>query len=198
MRLVLCFLFILVKALDEVKIILSHCSEASTTCGSNLRGDSLVDLAFDEVPSVSSADELLVVTTARPRSVVWACRLPSIQQPHSSQDKQSLQLSSAIKGTSYWRIKRRAMTRVFVLLQESELVKRFVCLSVSLNIIISLHVALRAELPGKTAFFDWGSFYKLKLLRFCHLVSEEQMKKAQRRHWGAQTSVLKGPWDLKD
>lgn len=48
----------------EVKIILSHCFEASATRGSNLWGDSLVDLVFDELPSVSNTDELLVVTTA--------------------------------------------------------------------------------------------------------------------------------------
>lgn len=50
----------------EVKIILNHCFEASATCGSNLWGDSLVEVVFDEVPSVSNTDELLVVTTAQP------------------------------------------------------------------------------------------------------------------------------------
>lgn len=62
-------------------------------------------------PLVSNTGELLAVTLPSLAAVVSVCRLPSIQEPHSSQDKQtqSLQLSSAIRGIGYWQIKRGEM-----------------------------------------------------------------------------------------
>lgn len=70
----------------------------------------------------------------------------------------------------------------FVLLQavnslKVELVK-FCLLSMSLNILISMHVGICAQshAPGKTALRLEKFFKKLKLRCFCCFVSQEQMK----------------------
>lgn len=147
--LVLCFLFILV-GFGEVKIIQSHRFKASATRGSNLRGTvQLIQslMRYPPSPILMSCQSSSLPSLA---AVVQACRLPSIQEPHSSQDKQtqSLQLSSAIKGTGYWQIKRGEMKWFFVLLQADNSLKvelvKFCLLFMSLNILISLHVGICA------------------------------------------------------
>lgn len=146
---------------------------------------------------------LLVVTTAQPRSVVYACRLPSIQEPHLSQDKQSLQLSSAIKGTGDWQIKRRQMTRFLMSLRDVCSLKvtfAKVCLFVCTWVKIFIFY-LRICAPGcrKTPLLTvWTS----PIHQYCSTSAtwylRSKWKQVRGDTGGAQTSLLKGSWDLKD
>lgn len=124
-------------------------------------------------PLVSNTDELLAVTLPSLAAVVSVCRLPSIQEPHSSQDKQtqSLQLSSAIRGTGHWQIKRGEMKCFFVSLQVVRALK-VLCVHPKPEF-VNTHVRTGAQLHW------WKNSLmavdRLQLQCFCCFVSQEQM-----------------------
>lgn len=117
-----CFLFILVEALVRSGLLKVTALRALAAVGSNLRGDSLVDSVFDEVPSVSNTDELLVVTLACLDAMVPVCRLlpESLIYPKTNRHSH-YNLTVPLKGHSAGRLRGWNLSVFFVFLRASKL-----------------------------------------------------------------------------
>lgn len=100
-----CFPFILAAALVRSGLLKVTALRLWPLGGSNLRGDSLVDSLFEEVPLVSHTDELSVVALASLDAALTVCRLPA-REPRLSQDKQPARynLTVPLKGHSAGRL----------------------------------------------------------------------------------------------